>query len=540
MKTFKRFSAILITVLLMVSMMVVPASAAPAEVAETATGSITINNTDDHHTFKIYQIFTGTLQDKILVNIEWGNGMDSTKLSSLGDAKDHAGSLTNSAQALQFAQQLIDGNYLIANPTEMTPTKDETSVSLSGLTVGYYLILDTMTDHENGAISQYMVQVLGNVTMDPKSGNPSVVKMVSRNGADYDHGISANIGDTIYYKSTISLHSEIKTYANYYVCLEDTMAPGLTYASLDSIKLYVENGTSKKQIINTDSNTYYTAEIVNGNLVVTIPDVHRTILAATQAQTAISDTIVIYYNATVNENITVGSAGNTNAVTLKYSNNPNENYDGVNFAGISTGTATSDTAIVYTYQVALKKVDSTDTTDPLAGATFVVYQKVDGSDKKTYLRFDENKNYKFLGYTPLESEATKLTSGSDGLFEVQGLGSGTYWFHETVAPAGYHTNETDVSLTFKGALDGNSGLLGSMTASQSGGSGVEVGMEDKTVDSTTVKAPTGLITVTVTNSKGATLPTTGGVGTTIFYTIGGVLVIGALSLLLVRKRTAAK
>ena len=535
MKTFKRFSAILLAVLMMVSMMVIPASADPAP-----TGSITINNTDEHHTFKIYQIFTGTLQDKILVNIAWGTGVNST---NLGEAKTQAGSLTNPAQALQFAQSLIDGDYLVDAGDKsnwLTPGTGQTSVSLSNLAVGYYLIVDTMTEHENAAISQYMVQVLGNVSMDPKSGNPSVVKLVSRDGKTYDHGISANIGDTVYYKSTISLHSEIKAYANYYVSLEDSMAAGLTYASLDTITLYVENGSSKKQIVNTSSNTYYTAEIVEGKLVITIPDIHRAILAATGAPTAISDTIVVYYNATVNENIVVGSAGNTNTVTLEYSNNPNQNYDGVNFAGISKGTATSDTAVVYTYRVNLKKVDSTDTSDPLAGATFVAYQKVEGSNEKTYLRFDKGNGNKFLGYTSLESEATELTSNADGLIEVQGLGSGTYWFHETVAPAGYHTNETDVSVTFKGALDGNTGLLGSMTASQSGGAGVVVGMEDKTVDGVTVKVPTGLITVTVTNSKGATLPTTGGIGTTIFYGIGGVLMLGALSLLLVRKRSTAK
>ena len=288
----------------------------------------------------------------------------------------------------------------------------------------------------------------------------------------------------------------------------------------------MENGTSKAEV----DETYYSVDYTSDTLTVTVPDIHAAIYNATGFATKVADELVVYYKATLDTDATIGIPGEENKAKLYYSNDPNEAYSGTGTPA-QLGVTKVDVATVYTYELALKKVDATNNTLALEGASFVIYVKEDGSETKKYMTFDTNGT--LSGYTYSESEATKMTTDANGMLSVSGLGRGTYWLHETTAPSGYNLLESDISVTFAGSIDGNTGKLGAITASQHGGNSVEVELDSS-------DTPTGLITVTVGNQKGATLPTTGGIGTTIFYAVGGVLVLGALSLLIVRKRTTAK
>ena len=518
MKTMKRFSAILLAVLMLVAMMAAPASAAEP------TYSITITQANANHTYKAYQIFQGDLHDGILSNITWGDGVNTTGQSAMGSASAKASTLTTEALALEFARTMVTNGYL-QNAISSAALTNESYV-FSGLTAGYYLVVDTLADGTpNEAISQYIIQVVGNVSMQPKSGVPTIKKLVSRDGTSYAEGISASIGDSVYYKATVSLHSQVNTYANYYVQVVDDIPAGITFVeNTDNLKIYVENGSVKKEV----NPSFYDVAYDGGKLTVTFADIHDAIQAATGFPTAVQDTLVIYYTATLNDQAVIGSAGNVNVAKVIYSDDPNEVYTGTGIP-TSLGETSSDDATVYSYKLSLKKVDATESSKALEGATFLVYIKEGGSTAK-YLTFDANGL--LTGYTYNEKDATPITTGADGMVSVQGLASGTYWMHETEAPAGYNLNTSDSAATMQGALDGNTGKLGTMTATPTNAAGAEVVLDNGN--------PTGEVILTVTNHKGATLPTTGGIGTTVFYCFGGLLVIGALSLLFVRKRTTAK
>jgi len=519
MKTFKRFPAILIAIFMMVSMMVIPASAA-------GEYSVTITNTNEKHTYNVYQIFSGDLHDGILSNIAWGTGVTADGQTAMGVASSKASSLSTEAHAREFANLLVTSGYLQTPVASGTPTG--TTFTATGLNAGYYLITDTIANSlEAEATSQYIVQILGNISMQPKAGVPTIHKTVSRDNISYGEGTSVSIGDTVYYKITAKLHDYVNTYSKYYVRFEDVIPNGIAYNTANSfVGLYVENGTTKSEV----DDTYYSVDYTGNQLTVTVPNIHAAILDATGSATKVADELVVYYKATLDTDATIGIPGEENVAKLYYSNNPNEAYSGTGTPA-QLGVTKQDVATVYTYELALKKVDATNNTQVLEGASFVIYVKEDGSETKKYMTFDASGT--LSGYTYSESEATKVTTDATGMLSVSGLGRGTYWLHEVVAPGGYNLLESDISVTFAGSIDGNTGKLSSITASQHGGNSVEVELNGSNI-------PTGLITVTVGNQKGATLPTTGGIGTTIFYGIGGVLVLGALSLLIVRKRTTAK
>ena len=210
----------------------------------------------------------------------------------------------------------------------------------------------------------------------------------------------------------------------------------------------------------------------------------------------------------MNENAVVGEAGNTNMVNLVYSNNPNNT---------STGTTKDDKATVYAFQLNVTKVDGTNSGTKLAGAKFKLYYETDNT--RYYVKEVTNDNT-IKSWTNTENEALELTTDSNGDITVKGLKEGTYYLEETKAPDGYNkltapvkvdiaNDSTDIHKLDSVKADGVDGIVS----------------DDKAIG-----------TITIANNKGSTLPSTGGMGTKLFYTIGGILMAGAAIVLVVRKR----
>lgn len=191
--------------------------------------------------------------------------------------------------------------------------------------------------------------------------------------------------------------------------------------------------------------------------------------------------VVVEYNATLNENAVIGSAGNTNDVELTYSNNPNATGDGTTKPA-DTGKTPKDTVKVFTYQTIINKVDQDG--KALSGAEFTLVKKnKDGSTKNV--------------------DVVKNAEGKS--FTFKGLDAGNYVLEETKTPDGYNTIK---AIEF-------------------------------TIDADYDKEADDSLKADIVNRKGSLLPSTGGMGTTILYVIGSILVLVAAILLITKKRMDA-
>lgn len=509
MKKIKKLAAILLA-LAMTMMMAIPTLA-----AETYT--ITIDNEKTGHTYEAYQIFTGDLYENegnsILSNIQWGNGVNSTALLAALKTQD--------ADRYGSCETAADVAYALAGETGTPTAADaeafadiaapylttvagsaaepaEGKYTISGLAAGYYLIKDQdgSLQDDPDSYTSYIVQVLGNVEMEPKSDIPSSQKKVKdindstdaaagdwQDTADYD------IGDLIPFQLTATLPSNYEKYDSYTLTFQDTESTGLTFQQ-DSVKVYIDG-----QLVS-NGYTVVTENIGNETFEVRFENLKTVTADDATTKAGNNSVITVEYSSQLNENAVLGNAGNPNTMNMIYSNNPN---------GEGTGKTPDDTVIVFTYQVIVNKVDPE--AEPLAGAEFTLEKQKYGAEGNTWETVD------VLG-----------TDGDLTTFTFKGLDDGVYRLSETKTPAGYNTMDP-VMFTVTATHTDATLSLDALTGTAEDG-----------MITFTPSLPQGSLTTTVENHPGALLPETGGMGTTIFFVLGGVLVVGAGVLLVVRLR----
>ena len=511
MKHSKKLASLLLALVMALSL------AVTAFADESTTYSITINNSTAGHTYEAYQIFTGDLAtneagNKVLSNIVWGSGVSEAGQTALGDAATKTETLKTEADAKAFAKAVAP--YLTTAAGSANTVTDGKYV-ISGLAAGYYLVKDqdgSLTG-DNDSYTEYIIKVVGNVTATPKSDVPEVQKKVKdindstdttktdwQDSADYD------IGDSIPFQLKATLADNVSSYTTYKVVFHDTLSKGLTYNK--DAKVYIDgtetNGFTVTATVNADGTT---------TLTVSCDDVKA--LGAGN-----SSVITVEYTAKLNENAVLGSAGNPNEVYLEYSNNPNKSEEGNN----ETGETPKDVVIVFTYKTIINKVDSE--TKPLTGAAFKLEKLIKGEDGAAD------------AWTTIKEFAVDGTTTS---FTFSGLDDGQYKLTETKTPVGYNTidpiyfvieathDETADAPTLK--------TLNAYLTDANGNKQTEMkDGESVNIDLGTVDLTAGSITTTVVNKSGSKLPSTGGIGTTIFYVLGGVLVLVAVVLLVTNKR----
>ncbi|WP_418752091.1 isopeptide-forming domain-containing fimbrial protein [Frisingicoccus sp.] len=526
----KLLSAVLVLVLALT--MVLPVAAAE----DGTTYSIKIKNDNDDHTYEAYQIFAGDLATDengatVLSNITWGSGVNS---SGLGEAKDYAATITESnaaEKAKELAGKLTSEIAGTANAKTNISFAGTTvqGYEITGLTPGYYLVKDkdgSLDANEHDAYTAYILQVVQDVEATPKSSVPSVDKEVKDNvdgteneewREDADHAIN----EPFQFKLTATLPADANfaDYATYEVVFKDTMSAGVTFDGIASVvvkKTGAESGT-------TLNDSQYVLDGVSAGDAgatwsLTINDI-KSIIGAGNFTNGV--TVEVIYDAHLNENAIKNNASvvggttdntNNNKVELEYSNNPN---------GKGHGKTPEDYVWVFTYEVDNTKViGGTGTRDehgnltgatPLAGAGFRLYDSTGNTE--IGLTFDENLD----AYRPIkgDEETTEMTSAeTTGKFNIVGLDAGTYILKETNTPDGYNTC-ADVTIT-----------IGANHQEQTSGSAVDMTLNEGSTMNNQIE-----------NNKGTTLPGTGGIGTTIFYVVGGILVVGAAVLLIAKKRT---
>ncbi len=473
------------------------------------TYSITINSDAEGHTYEAYQIFTGDLHEGVLSNIVWGSSV------SNADDLDDAAKVAEKLDTNYTGADKITVDDLLKMITLGDPVADSGETSnpyvISGLAAGYYLVKDQDASlaGDNDAYTEYIIKVVADVTAAPKSSVPTVEKKVkdinnSTNDAmtDWQDSADHDIGDSVPFQLKATLAKNVSAYTTYKVVFHDTLSKGLTYNN--DAKVYIDgeetDGFTVTSTVNDDGTT---------TLTVSCDDVKA--LGAGN-----SSVITVEYTATLNENAVLGSAGNPNEVYLEYSNNPYKSGEGDN----ETGETPEDVVIVFTYKTIINKVTKNpdydpDTSDseeyiPLTGAEFTLEKYNKATDKW---------------------EAIAVVKNDEGTtFTFSGLDDGDYRLTETETPAGYNTIE-DIYFTITAEHDvlSDNPALTSLSGNATTG---EITFTSNTAE--------GSLSANVINNAGATLPETGGMGTTVFYVVGAALVVTAVVLLVTKKRMSGE
>lgn len=551
-KTIKRLGAVLLAMAMAVSVLCTGALAAD-------TYSITVKSAVSEHTYEAYQVFTGTVatgedKKKVLSDIEWGSGVNSTELvkelqstdnnpfgsdfSEKNTAADIAAVVAgyDSDKIKKFAT--VVGKHLQTTATSASGEFDSTNqtYTISGLSAGYYLVKDkdgSVNAENHDAYTNYIMEVVQDVTVTPKTSVPTVEKKVN-NKTEAD---IAQIGEKVTFTLTGTLPKNYDDYKTYQYIFHDTLSEGLT---LDANSITVKAYKNDTDVATLTANTDYT--ILTGDDVSekTAPKCSLEIkfddLKSISGLTKDSK-IVVEYTATVNNKATAGkTTPNTNKVHLEYSNDPNAEGDG------TTGKTPEDKVNVYTFKLDVTKVDAKNDTTKLSGAQFVLATA--DNLNITADNFNENGEatenttttdlIAMTGSTPnyviddgtATSKMYVMSTDTSGELNINGLKSGTYYLYETKAPDGYNKLTKPIKIEITATQTENTGDI-----ADTGAFSAKVDEAD-----TAATLETGVVNVTVKNSSGSTLPSTGGMGTKLFYTIGGILMAGAAIVLVVRKR----
>lgn len=506
MKHAKKLASLLLALVMVLSL------ATTAFAANTNAHTITITNEMSGHTYSAYQVFAGDIQElngqKVLTNIVWGTGVNGesllTELKTLSaytncaNAEDVAdvlaGFTDNSEQLDAFAK--IVGKHLTTSAGSSTASASPYVINVTG--DGYYFVKDTGTIGTNDAATKYILKVVEDVEVKAKAEVPDIDKVIvnadSANGGE-GKGTAQDVGSTVNFKVTSKVPA-MDGYDTYTYIVNDTMSAGLTFNNDVAVTI---GGTVYTDFTVAQNGQSFT--ITFNNFI--------------NQKANAGKNIVITYSATINENA-LTTDKETNTVNLEYSNNPNDDS--------SKGKTPDKIVYVYDFDIVVDKYTGDETSGTrLAGAKFVLYKTENG--KKLYYFYNgTDKKVQWVELADDAAVAAAVTAGtitqvvteSNGTAKFQGLDSGTYYLHETEAPAGYNLLKEDVQVTITATYNTDGTLASSSATSTNNGQYQQ--------------------TQKIENKSGTELPSTGGMGTTIFYVVGSILVLAAVVLLITKKR----
>ena len=495
------------------------------------------------HSFEAFQIFKGDVEGNKISNATWGSNithpddfLEKLKDAPIIGAQFQSIDATNATDAATVQKVLAviskwsnSDNDSIAFARfvckYLYPTADAnpTHAAIGNHTLhfddaGYYLIVDTTYFKPGDSYVAYnsfmltVTQANWNVDVTPKVEKPSVKKEVydNQDGTSNEAGFGSSadhaINEEFKFKLTATLPASnvhvYDYYDKYTVIFNDTLSEGITFDRLDTVE--ITNGTTSQVI---DSNKYTLYE-KQPYLTLGIDDVKT---CASGLNLNDGATITVTYTAHLNDkafvNTTSGSSTeNKNSVQLQYSNNPKDSEAYLGFTPESE-------VRVYTYQLNNTKYRDDDTTgNELAGAGFRLYSDEACHDEdEIKLKMNDDGTYSRDFST--EGKGVEMISGQDGQFNVKGLDAGTYYLKETKTPDGYSACKV-IPVTIKADHSRND----------------QVNLEGSNLTNDIVNIKDG----------GITLPSTGGIGTTLFYVVGGGLMVAAIVLLVTKKRMENK
>lgn len=493
--------------MLSVAALVLAFGPSAALAADAPSYQINLTGTTSGHTYEVYRIFTGDLsQDgETLSNIAWDtdsvtyNGTESAKDVAEKLAADSAADPGNSDQYIKQLEEKLT----LKTPVKTVPSSaGTTAIDLSATGAGYYLVKDkdnSVDSTKTDAYTKYIVQVVGNVSVNVKSDVPNVYKKVKDTNdsdgttSDWIDSADYDMGDWVPYQITGTMPTNIADYTTYSYAFTDTMSKGLTYDGTDAdhkVKILLDDKT--------DLTKYFTEKAekkTDGSTVVTwtCADLKAAVKEAGDALTPGSK-ICAYYSAQLNSKANIGSAGNPNTVKLTYSNNPNKGGEG------NTGTTPEDKVTVFTFKLVVDKVDQDK--NKLAGAEFTLAKKLADGTTKT---------------------VAVVTSDDGTEFTFNGLDDGGYTLTETKTPSGYNTiDPIEFSVTADHQEESDDPQLTTLN-----GVGTTGTIDFGSLYKASVDKDAGSISAQIVNRQGTVLPSTGGMGTTVLYLAGAAIIAAA-------------
>ena len=526
-KAIKKLLAALLAVA-MVCAMAIPAFAYnPGETKE---------DLNTKHDYGAFQIFEGVISkdNETLSDVNWGRNITEPDifLAKLKEDPTIGGKFETDFTAqdvlaviskwhdsddnsIAFARVVCHYLYPDANANP-TPVATDHTGGINIPKSGYYLIVDTSTFSDDDFYHAYNSFFLLNVPQTPyvvlvnhKVVKPTVEKEVYDNndigstggwGSSADHAINEPFQFRLIAKLPASENNgrAYDYYKEYAVCFTDTLSDGITFDKLDTVEITNGDGSTPQ-------------EITEGNYTLKRNDPQSITLSIDDVKTCVPDlnkgaTITVTYTAHLNEKAYVNTVGggtdNKNSVYLEYSNNPR----------ISTSldhTPESEVR-VYTYQLNNTKYRDDDTPgNELAGAGFRLYSDEACNNE---IKLKKNNDGTYSRDFSTGASGVEMISDNKGQFNVKGLDAGTYYLKETTTPADFTPCSVIPPVT--------------ITANH-------------TKDYVDLS---GNLSTTIINKKagGITLPSTGGIGTTLFYVVGGGLMVAAIVLLVTKKRMENK
>ncbi|MDO5400559.1 MAG: SpaH/EbpB family LPXTG-anchored major pilin [Eubacteriales bacterium] len=466
-----------------------------AEFDPTAKGTIKIENAVVGATYHAYRLLAlesfnddtpddtngGQYTYKLIEDSPWNTFLTGATVKNVYLTIDDQDYVTwaDGADAAEFAKlaQAFAADSENGITADKTETAATTTVEMTDLALGYYLVDTSMGSLCSLNTTDYVAEI------KEKNEAPEIEKTVKENTTkEYGESNTAGVGEVVEFQATITAKKGAQNYI-----LHDKMDAGLTFIDVTSVTL---NGTALAE------NTDYTVT-APGDETDNPCTFHVTILKELKE----NESVVVNYTARVNENAVVTDPFNKNEAKVEYGDNHFTEPD-------TTVTKVFDVDILKYTMAGAPAVET-----GLAGAIFEL-ANTDAAGYTPINFVEESTNvYEACFNTQCThaSHVTQFTTPENGKFTLKGLDAGTYYLHEIKAPDGYNKLAGPVTITID---------------------------ENGKVNATTDE-PNGVEEVKVLNQSGTELPSTGGVGTTLFYIFGGILMVGAVVLLITKKRMNA-
>ena len=497
MKHARKLTSLLLALVMVFALAVTVA--ADGTTGTTGTGSITISNAAKGETYTIYKLFdatvsadgksiayTGTVPDSLKTYFTAdGNGY----ISATADAKDGE----NMSEGLKAALKAWTADATATATAE----SDGSALNFKGLKYGYYVVTTTQGNQVISVDSTMPNAII----VDKNSSTPEGLR---KTASSNDVSIGDEVTYTVRFETSnyFGAGKEAKKIVSY--TIEDTLPEFLSNVTVTSI--IVDNDGDSTT---TKDQADVTAQFVDKKIIIDWYDEANSKFLHDNGAT-----VTITYTAKVTEKAHIDGNGNTNKVTVTWTTEGGE-------PPVPGKLETKET--IFTYAIALKKVDNKGKALPGAVFEFPFYVKstADATDGA----------YIYVGTTAGEGLTNQITTPENGVIVVKGVKSGDYEITEFKAPAGY--NKLTDPVTVEAVKTGETSTHTTTYLDKDGN------VVDKTAKVTEVKVDIDTIAATavvVVNKAGTELPSTGGMGTTVFYVLGAVLVVGAGVLLVTKKR----